>query len=114
MKNIEKLILDGQKNNFYKLSCYGWEELRERRLRRDNYECMMCNGRWNDGKHKPLKIQLKKAQAVHHIKSLEGHPELAQDIDNLISLCNTCHNIVEGRYKVWKHKKKKPISEEMW
>lgn len=114
MKSISQLIIDGEKNNFYKLAVYGWESLRESRLDIDNHECMMCNGRWSDGIHKPLKIQLKRAQAVHHIKSLELYPELAQDIKNLISLCNTCHNIVEGRYKKWAFKEKKFISEEKW
>lgn len=114
MKSIRQLITDGEKNRFYSLSCYRWEQLRQERLELDNYECMMCNGRWNDGKHKPLKIQIKRAQAVHHIMPLELCPNLAQDIDNLISLCNTCHNIVEGRYKRWVFKEKKCISDEKW
>jgi predicted kinase len=29
---------------------------------------------------------------VHHIKQLEEYPELALDPDNLVSLCNLCHN----------------------
>lgn len=114
MKSIRQLIAAGEKNRFYKLACYGWEELRGDRLELDNFECMMCNGKWNDGEHKPLKIQLKRAQAVHHKMPLELYPELAQDIDNLISLCNTCHNIVEGRYRKFKLKEKKIISEENW
>ncbi len=114
MRSVEQLIADGEKNKFYSLAYYGWKELRQSRLDLDNNECMMCNGRWSDGEHKPIKIQLKRAQAVHHVKSLELHPELSKDINNLISLCNTCHNIVEERYKKFVYKEKKIISEEKW
>ena len=77
-------------NDFYKLSKYGWKKLRKDILKRDNYECQMCNGNWEDTeKHKPLKYQVKKARQVHHIKSLKEYPELAKDPNNLISLCDT-------------------------
>ncbi len=37
------------------------------------------------------------ADMVHHIKPVSEHPELAFDIDNLMSLCNQCHNSIEAR-----------------
>lgn len=102
-------------NDFYKLAKYGWKKLRIEALKRDYYECQMCAGNWSDGKHKPLKYGLKKAEEVHHIKPLKKYPELSNDINNLVSLCCQCHNIVENRYHTFKLKpKKKPITEERW
>jgi len=51
-------------------------------LVRDHYLCQSCkrNGR------------LTVANTVHHIKELKNHPELALDMDNLETICPTCHN----------------------
>jgi 5-methylcytosine-specific restriction enzyme A len=59
-----------------------WRKCRELVLLRDNYLCQEClrNG------------QVITADMVHHIKSFEDHPELALDSDNLVSICNPCHN----------------------
>lgn len=59
-----------------------WERLRRRVLRRDGYMCQRCR---RFGKATP-------AVTVHHIKHADEHPELAWDIDNLVSLCTACHN----------------------
>jgi len=32
------------------------------------------------------------ATEVHHIAHVDTAPELAWDLDNLISLCHACHN----------------------
>ena len=39
------------------------------------------------------------AEMVHHIKPVNTHPELRLVMDNLMSLSNNCHEIVEGRKK---------------
>ena len=59
-----------------------WKQKREAILRRDNYLCQNCKryGRYVE------------AVAVHHIKHYDEFPELALDNNNLVSLCNACHN----------------------
>ena len=37
------------------------------------------------------------ATTVHHINPLHSHPHLAYVMNNLASLCETCHNTLEGR-----------------
>lgn len=68
------------KDSFYKST--KWKKKREKILRRDGYLCQHC--KWY-GKRT-------EAVTVHHIKHLEEYPELALEDDNLISLCNKCHN----------------------
>lgn len=51
-------------------------------MRRDKFLCRDC-ARY--GRNTP-------AQVVHHIKPREIWPELQWDPDNLISLCEACHN----------------------
>lgn len=65
---------------FYKSAA--WLKCRKLVLKRDYYLCQPC---LRDGK-------LTTADAVHHIKPLEDYPELALDMDNLESICNSCHN----------------------
>ena len=46
---------------------------------------------------------------VHHIKPLEDYPELALELDNLISLCNDCHEQITNRWAKKKQRKSKRI-----
>ncbi len=57
---------------------YGFENAKAMVLNRDNYKCQCCKG-----KHKDNKLE------VHHIifRSQGGSDE----VDNLITLCHTCH-----------------------
>ena len=59
-----------------------WKRKRRSILKRDKFLCQECKkyGRRRD------------AQTVHHIKAVELFPELAFVGNNLISLCNACHN----------------------
>lgn len=59
-----------------------WKHKREIILRRDKYLCQNC-------KRYGRQVQ---AVTVHHIKHLDEFPELALKDDNLVSLCNACHN----------------------
>lgn len=80
-------------------------------LRRDGYECRECRryGRTTQ------------ATTVHHIYPLEFYPELAYVDENLISLCNKCHEEMHNRMtneltnkgKFWKRKVKKEIKRKM-
>ena len=76
IKRIEKM----NEEKFYKSK--KWRRKRERVLKRDNYVCQKCK---RYGKNV-------EATTVHHIKHLKNYPELALDENNLISLCERCHN----------------------
>ena len=71
--------------NFYKSK--RWKEKREKILRRDEYLCRECK---RYGKATP-------ATTVHHILPLEQRPDLKLNSQNLISLCNECHNQMHDR-----------------
>lgn len=80
--------------NFYKSTV--WINKRKEILKRDHNECQRCKS----------KGRFSKADCVHHIKHLKNRPDLALTNDNLISLCNTCHNEVhpEKLHSSIKHK----------
>lgn len=59
-----------------------WRTKRAFILKRDGYMCQEC-------KKYGKRVE---ATTVHHIKTVEEHPELAFDNKNLISLCAKCHN----------------------
>lgn len=71
--------------NFYKT--VKWKKKRESILRRDGYECRECK---RYGK-------VTEANTVHHVNTLETHPLLALVSENLISLCNRCHEAMHIR-----------------
>lgn len=58
-----------------------WKRAREAALRRDLYLCQDC-----------LPNRLTPATMVHHIVPLEQDRSLATELDNLVSLCDACHN----------------------
>lgn len=103
-----------EKRKFY--DSKEWRNLRQKVLERDNFECQECkrNGYVNidtyeyseSAKRKKIKI------VVDHIKELEHYPELALDIDNLETLCVTCHNVKHGR--VFQPKENKWAHDERW
>lgn len=70
-----------------------WKHKRKDILKRDHYTCQTCRQK---GKHR-------RATTVHHIKHLRDVPELALTDDNLISLCDECHEMAHPE----KHKRKK-------
>lgn len=63
-----------------------WKALRLKCLRRDGYRCTecrcMCAGK-KRGQPSPH---------VDHIKTRREHPELAMRLDNLRTLCPSCHS----------------------
>lgn len=59
-----------------------WERKRQAILRRDGYMCRECR-RYG---------RARAATIVHHVKPADEYPELAWDDDNLVSLCQACHN----------------------
>ncbi|OIJ17646.1 HNH endonuclease [Anaerobacillus alkalilacustris] len=57
-------------------------------LKRDEYQCRECR---RYGK-------ATQADMVHHVYPMETHPKLAFNNDNLISLCNRCHEKMHNRF----------------
>lgn len=99
---INKLIEYSNIKAFY--NSVFWLNKRADALDRDNNECQKC-------KAKGLASE---ADCVHHKKHVKQHPELALDLDNLISLCNSCHD-EEHPEKLKRYTdKKRFINEERW
>lgn len=71
--------------SFYK-TCR-WNKKREVILKRDNYLCRECS-RYN---------KTTAADTVHHIYPMQEYPELKMVNDNLVSLCNKCHEGMHDR-----------------
>lgn len=72
-------------NPFYKSK--KWIRKRELILKRDEYKCRECK---RYGKTSP-------ATTVHHVIPLDQRPDLKLNINNLISLCDKCHNQMHNR-----------------
>lgn len=100
IEQLIELIKLSKEKTFYNSAV--WISKRSEILKRDNNECQRCK----------IKGKYSKAETVHHIKHLKDYPELAIEDDNLISLCNVCHNIVHP--EKLKIIKKEIVSEERW
>ncbi|MEK4873138.1 HNH endonuclease [Niallia sp. FSL W8-1348] len=93
----DKYKRDPESRRFYKSAA--WSKARKLALERDNYLCV----------HHLKRKQIVPADMVHHIKELRDYPELALTLDNLVSLCNACHEAEHpdrGRSKPKKKKSK--------
>jgi len=92
-----------QQHKFYTTSDWnGVNGVRNQALIRDHYECAMCA---KEGKVHLDSVKVKGERKsiqlnVHHIKELERYPELALEIDNLMTVCLDHHNDIHGRYKL--------------
>lgn len=63
-----------------------WKKIRLQRIKLDGWRCTECGcacGGKKRGQPSPH---------VDHIKTRRQHPELALDINNLRTLCESCHN----------------------
>ena len=78
-KHID-LIKAGKEVRFYQSK--EWKHKRKEILKRDNFECVHC-------KEQGL---FSKADCVHHIVELKDNIYLGLTNNNLVSLCNSCHN----------------------
>lgn len=118
---ITELIQKDELEKFYKSAI--WLKTAQKVKELDNFECQMCKAegkvttcgsRRKDGK--PVQI------SVHHKKEVRKHPELALSIwyedgsgerqRNLITICETHHNRVHGKFK--KQKAAGFLNEERW
>lgn len=78
----------GYKRNDPFYTTDAWRKLRRDALERDHYYCQKCLQKVAMGQ----KLKANDATMVHHIKPRSLYPELELDLDNLISLCDSCHN----------------------
>lgn len=72
-----------------------WRQVRKEVLKRDKKECQICKSLG--------KVTLDNL-LVHHIYILEYYYSKRLDIDNLITVCHSCHELIHNRYKVNKWK----------
>lgn len=90
---LRYLIANEQELIFY--SSQIWRDVRERVRQRDHYECQKCN------LEKRLTTRTKSGiLEVHHIAELSLYPEHCLNLNNLVTLCHSCHNVVHGRFQV--------------
>jgi len=92
-------LREGKNNPYWSVGetqqYYGpnWENKRKERLKIDNYKCLRC-GISNSAN----KERYGRSLSVHHIipiKQFNGDYNSANKIQNLVSLCNSCHVVVE-------------------
>ena len=72
---------DQQRGNFRERYGNNWEAVRSAKLA-DYPCCEMCE---KEGRTRA-------ADVVHHIQRVHDRPDLVHEMDNLMSLCNPCHN----------------------
>lgn len=80
------MVYDKQTDPFYKSAA--WAKARKLALERDHYICVDCM----TAKARGERRRPRTATVVHHIKPRDQYPELSLDLDNLVSLCDACHN----------------------
>ena len=64
-----------------------WHRVRAAAINRDGGMCQACMRKFRDG----IIQRPRRAEMVHHKIPVKERPELALDLDNLVSLCNRCH-----------------------
>ena len=80
------MYYDKKADPFYRTKA--WRQLRRQALQRDHYLCQDCLA----AKARGEMVRPRGAVVVHHIKPREQYPELSLELDNLVSLCDACHN----------------------
>ncbi len=111
-KWINQLIAEDTLYKFYKSR--EWRQLSGAVMKENNYECQQCKER---GFHTP-------ARSVHHVQWVRKHPRLALSrtyeyqgmiYNNLIPLCENCHNKEHEKGRgIGKRKKSGFTNEERW
>ena len=61
-----------------------WKKIRKLVLTRDKHQCIKCGS--------TIKL------SIHHVIPHKGSLELFYNVDNLITLCKTCHNAITGKH----------------
>lgn len=90
---------DYQSSPFYHSAA--WKKVRRVALQRDGGMCQDCMDRIRAG----YGIRPRRAEMVHHIIPVKERPDLALDLGNLRSLCNTCHAMEHPEKQANAHRK---------
>lgn len=88
---------DKIKDSFYRSK--SWIKLRDYIRVRDKGLCLMCLD----------SDEINEMRVVHHIEPYEDSEELRLDENNLICLCQRCHELVHEEYKA----NKKPMQDKL-
>lgn len=109
---IRRLISENKLEKFYKSD--DWLELRAEVLRDFHYECQECLKRG----------EYVRADCVHHRLEVRQHPSMAlskyyvdskgQRQNNLVPLCNQCHNREHPEKNFRRKDKVRFSNEELW
>ena len=108
---IKRLIAEDKLYKFYKSR--EWRELSDAVMKENNYECQKCKAK---GIHT-------KARSVHHVQWVRKHPRLALSrtyeyngatYNNLIPLCENCHNEAHSKGLAVKRNNNHFVKEERW
>jgi hypothetical protein len=83
-----------------------WRAVRQQALERDHFYCQQCLKLVEMG----VKLRPNDATLVHHVKPRSLRPDLELDLDNLVSLCDACHNAEHPERGFGPKRKKKPES----
>lgn len=88
---VETLRRDGFWNSDRNVYGADWPQQRQAALARDEYRCRFCGAPEGESPHH-----------VHHKKPLRAFNSLqeANRLDNLVTLCPTCHRLAENAVKV--------------
>jgi len=97
-KKISKALKGGKHYNWkggitpYRKKMYFGKKYQKWRMAvftRDNFTCQFCGLRSHIGLGKPIYLE------AHHIESWAKYPKLRFKIDNGITLCRGCHNLIK-------------------
>lgn len=113
----DKYGSEANKSRFYKGSAwYGTSGLRQQAMKRDNYECQSCKrkGYVVADSIKEEGIRKLPTLNVHHVMEIEYYPELAYELDNLITVCIACHNRIHNKLEYEQTKRNSKWQDEMW
>jgi 5-methylcytosine-specific restriction protein A len=90
MAKIQSVVNRSEEAQTYRTlySSKHWKTLRRQALTRDAYQCQHsgCGAHLQAGRDHP------RSAVVHHLKPHKGDLELFFDLDNLQSVCWTCHS----------------------
>lgn len=97
-KEYKKYRTDVKEQQFY--NSKEWKIVRERIRNRDNGYCLVCQS------EKSLRFM----DTVHHIEELKENWSTRFDEENLISVCESCHQHIHNQYKINKYDEQERLS----
>ena len=96
-KEYKRYRTDVEEQRFY--NSVDWKNIREKIRNKDNGLCLVCL----DNK------EIKQMNTVHHIEELKENWDARFYEDNLISVCESCHQKIHKQYRINKHSEQKAL-----